>query len=130
MADRNADDETDVESVEESNEDTEEETGEETDEETELGPSGARKQQDEVQYRRAQPSLKNGLDLLRDLRKLQQFHGSMDIDPEFQWGQAEVDWVLENWPEMRSLTGIYFRDQEAQARLTQLEFHNYMKDLQ
>ncbi|KAF9282071.1 hypothetical protein BGZ88_011214 [Linnemannia elongata] len=56
-------------------------------------------------------TLQSGLDLLCSLKDLTSFEGSGPWREAF-WGAAEVDWVIENWPNLRSLSGVIIPNNE------------------
>ncbi|KAF9312791.1 hypothetical protein BGZ91_006451 [Linnemannia elongata] len=56
-------------------------------------------------------TLHSGLDLLCCLKDLTSLEGS-GLRREAFWGAAEVDWVIENWPNLRSLSGVIIPNNE------------------
>ncbi|KAG0045064.1 hypothetical protein BGZ83_009679 [Gryganskiella cystojenkinii] len=57
-----------------------------------------------------QLTLDKGLDYLKTFRKLRFFQSAVRVT----WGEAEADWVLDNWPDLQGLSNI---DLNPEARL-------------
>ena len=61
-------------------------------------------------------TLKDGLDVLKRLHRLGTLIGPKCRANMVEWGDAEVDWVLENWPRIETVAN-YEMNQQFKDRL-------------